>query len=160
MADEPAGADLGILLTLALRAFVDQLHGELDERGFAEVRTSFGVVFRALREQPLTLTDLAARLGVTKQAAAKVVDEMVELRLVRRRTSPTDARAKLLDLTPRGRRAMAAAMQIGEQIDVRLADRVGRRAVHSMHTALEAFIVQAGLGDDLARRRSPAVWSD
>src|SRR5438128_1677151 len=141
--DTSDGADLGILLTLALRAFVDQLHRELDVRGFADVRPAFGVVFRALREEPLTLTDLASRLGVTKQAASKVVDEMVELRLVRRRASPTDARAKLLVLTPRGRRAMATAMQVGAEIDARLADQTGRRAVNITHATLEAFVVQA-----------------
>src|SRR4051794_18606925 len=126
MTEKPDGADLGILLTLALRAFVDQLHHELDAEGFADVRPAFGVVFRALRDEPLTLTDLAGRLGVTKQAASKVVEEMTQLRLVRRRTSPADARAKLLTLTPRGRRAMAAAMRIGADIDARLAQQTGR----------------------------------
>lgn len=154
---DPA-ADLGILLTLALRGFIDELHGELSGRGFADLRPPFGVVFRALRDEPLTLTDLSVRLGVTKQAAAKVVDEMADKRLVRRRTSPTDARAKLLGLTPRGRRAMATAIEIGNQIDGRLRAAVGTRAVDSMHDTLETFVVLAGLKDDLARRRSPALW--
>ncbi|MCW2595345.1 MAG: hypothetical protein QOF92_1770 [Pseudonocardiales bacterium] len=152
------GADLGILLTLALRAFVDQLHAELRTRGFSDVRPAFGVVFRALQGEPLTLTALAARLGVTKQSAAKVVDEMEGKRLLRRRSSRTDGRAKLIELTPRGRRAMATAIEIGANINQRLRDAAGPRATVTMHQSLATFIDLAGLGEDLARRSSPAVW--
>ena len=150
-------ADLGILLTLALRSFTDQLHAELGRRGFGELRPAFGVVFRALRDEPLTLTVLAGRLGVTKQAAAKVVDEMEVKKLLHKRGSREDGRAKLLQLTARGRRAMATAIEIGASIDERLVDAAGPRAAQGMRRALETLIVGAGLGDDLARRRSPAV---
>lgn len=152
-----AGADLGILLTLALRAFTDQLHAELAQRGFGDLRPAFGVVFRALRDEPLTLTVLAGRLGVTKQAAAKVVDEMQAKQLLRKRDSSADGRAKLLELTPRGRRAMAAAIEIGAGIDQRVLAAAGPRAAQGMRRALERLIIDSGLGDDLARRRSPAV---
>src|SRR3978361_2202670 len=92
-------ADLGILLTLALRAFTDQLHAGLDQRGFGDLRPAFGVGFRALRAEPLTLRALAGRLGVTKQATAKVVAEMQAKQLLRKQDSGTDGRAKLLELT-------------------------------------------------------------
>ena len=152
-------ADLGILLTLGMRAFVDLLHARLDERGFDDVRPAYGVVFRALRDEPLTLTELATRLGVSKQAAAKVVDEMVGKRLVRRRPAPDDARAKLLDLAPRGRRAMSTAQEIGREIDATLVREAGAPSVDALHAALELLARRAGLGDDLDRRRSPALWS-
>jgi DNA-binding MarR family transcriptional regulator len=151
------GADLGILLTLALRAFTDQLHAELDQTGFGDLRPAFGVVFRALRDEPLTLTELAARLGVTKQAAAKVVGEMQAKQLLRKQDSRTDGRAKLLELTSRGRRAMATAIEIGGRIDQNIEDAAGPRAAQGMRRALEQLIIDSGLGDDLARRRSPAV---
>ena len=91
--------DLGILLTASLRGFVDLLHAQLGAQGYGDVRPAFGVVFRALRDGPLTLTALAGRLGVTKQAAAKVVDEMERKGLLVRRADPADARAKgLVDM--------------------------------------------------------------
>jgi DNA-binding MarR family transcriptional regulator len=154
------GADLGILLTLALRGFVDQLHDGLEARGFSDVRPAFGVIFRALRDEPLTLTDLAARLGVSKQAASKVIDEMEAKRLVRRTASRTDGRAKLLALTPRGRDAMAHAIALGVEIDARLREAAGSPKVDTMHQVLEHLVVLAGLGDDLASRRSPALWDE
>jgi DNA-binding MarR family transcriptional regulator len=152
------GADLGILLTLALRGFVDQLHAELRVHGFEDVRPAFGVVFRALQGDPLTLTALSSRLGVTKQSAAKVVDEMEAKKLLRRRDSRTDGRAKLIELTARGRKAMKTAIEVGAQINQRLRDAVGPEAAATMHRSLASFVDQAGLGEDLARRSSPAVW--
>jgi len=157
MSQPGSEADLGILLTLALRAFTDQLHAALEQAGFGDLRPAFGVVFRALRDEPLTLTVLAARLGVTKQAAAKVTGEMEGKRLLRKKGSSVDGRAKLLELTARGRRAMATAIQIGAQIDQRLVETVGQRTAQGMRRALEQLVVDSGLGDDLARRRSPAV---
>jgi len=151
-------SDLGILLTVSLRGFVDLLHGELGQQGFADVRPPFGVVFRSLRDGPLTLTDLAARLGVTKQAAAKVVTEMAGKRLLRRRPDARDSRAKLLELTPRGRRAMSTAIGIGADIERRLRERVGDGAVDSLAETLTAFAELAGGSAELAARRSRALW--
>jgi DNA-binding MarR family transcriptional regulator len=152
-----ADADIGILLTLGLRAFIDELHAELGRRGFADLRPAFGVVFRALRDSPLTLTELADQLRVTKQAAAKVVNEMEGKGLLRKRAAADDGRAKLLELTTRGRKATTTAVEIGAQINARVEAGVGPRAAASMRRALECLIVDAGLGDDLARRRSPAL---
>jgi DNA-binding MarR family transcriptional regulator len=152
-----AAPDLGILLTLSLRAFTDQLHAALREQGFGDLRPAFGVVFRALRDEPLTLTQLAAQLRVTKQAAAKVVGEMEAKRLVLKRPSGADGRAKLLELTARGRQAMTVAITIGGQINERLIDAVGSRATRGLRLALEQLIADSGLGEDLARHRSPAV---
>jgi DNA-binding MarR family transcriptional regulator len=151
-------ADLGILLTVSLRGFVDLLHGELGRKGFADVRPPFGVVFRSLRDGPLTLTDLAARLGVTKQAVAKVVSEMAGKGLLRRRPDARDSRAKLLELTPRGRRAMSTAIGIGADIERRLREQVGDGPVDGLTQTLTAFVELAGGSAELAARRSRAVW--
>jgi DNA-binding MarR family transcriptional regulator len=150
--------DLGILLTLAVRGFVSSLHAELAVRGFADLRPPFGVVFRALRDQPLTLTELAARLGVTKQSAAKVVNEMEAKKFLRRKGSVIDGRAKTLELTARGRKAMATAIEIGGELNDQLRNSVGSEAVQTMYSTLTAFVETAGLAEDLARRSSPALW--
>jgi len=155
---KPADADLGILLTAAMRGFVDLLHAELGALGYEDVRPPFGVVFRSLRDGPLTLTELAARLGVTKQAVSKVVDEMEGKDLLGRRADPGDARAKLLELTPRGRRVMAAAIAIGADIEQRLRGQAGDAAVRRMKATREVLVDQAGGSGDLAERRSRALW--
>jgi hypothetical protein len=53
---------------------------------------------------------------------------------------------------------MATAIEIGANINQRLRDAAGPRATVTMHQSLATFIDLAGLGEDLARRSSPAVW--
>lgn len=150
--------DLGILLILALRGFVDELHSGLDKAGFDDVRPPYGVVFRALKDRPLTLTALAAQLGVTKQATVKIVDEMESRGLLSRVADDTDRRAKQLVLTDRGHEAMQTAIRLGRTIEQRLLAETGPRTLASMRRALETFVGMTGGADDMRRHRSRAVW--
>ncbi len=91
------------------------------------MRPPFGFVIRALAEAGLTLTELAERLGVTKQAAIKVVDEMEAHGFVERRPAPGDRRSKILGLTERGRDVRRAALAASHRIEDELRARPGRR---------------------------------
>src|SRR3954462_11942485 len=86
--------DFAILVTAASRCVADRLIEAMRKAGLDEVRSTHGFVIRALGDGSLTLTALAARLGFSKQAAKKVVDEMERRRLVERAPSPTDRRSK------------------------------------------------------------------
>jgi len=64
--------------------------------------------FRVLRtldnaDQPLRLSELAARLGIVPRSATSVVDDLEAAGLVARQPDPNDRRATLVDLTPDGR---------------------------------------------------------
>jgi DNA-binding MarR family transcriptional regulator len=154
-ADAP---DLGILLALAFRVYVDELHAELAARGFPDMKPGFGVVFRALQAGPLTLTQLAAQLGISKQAAAKVVGELLERGFLVQEEEPEDRRTKLLALTQRGRAVVRAAMQIGARVEARLGEEVGPRAVAGLRAALEHLVVSGGDEADMRARRARPVW--
>ena len=144
--------DLAILVVGAAHALGVRLRRELNAAGFP-VRQAHGYVLRALHERPLSLTALAELLGVTKQAAGQVVDEMVELGLVDRRPDPHDRRAKLLALTRRGRAARARALEVSAALEREIADPDAVRA------GLLAIIEAEGFGEDAAHRRArPPVW--
>jgi DNA-binding MarR family transcriptional regulator len=69
------------------------------------VGLSFGRV-RALRRLvrgPLSMGELASALTIDAPNATAVVDDLEELGLVRRRPHPSDRRAKLVELTRKGR---------------------------------------------------------
>ena len=69
------------------------------------VGLSFGRV-RALRRLlggPLSMGELASALTIDAPNATTVVDDLEGLGLVRRRPHPTDRRAKLVELTRKGR---------------------------------------------------------
>jgi len=153
----PPEADFGILLALAYRVYVDELHAALAARGYPDMRPSFGAVFRALHEQPLTLTQLAELLGTSKQAAAKLVAELVERGLVVQRASDEDRRRKDLTLSARGRALVRAAIDVAAKVEARLVAEVGPRAVAGMRAALEHLIVAGGGQTELRARRTRPV---
>ncbi len=98
--------DFGILLGLAFRVFVDEMHADLAARGFDDLGRSYGYVFRVLGDGDRSLSELAALLGMTLPGAGKIVDEMERRRYVERRPDRVDRRVKHIALsTPRPGRA-------------------------------------------------------
>jgi DNA-binding MarR family transcriptional regulator len=93
-------------LSAALLAVAGELTQRIHEgvvaRGFEGIRPAHGFAFARLAPDGATVTDLAAHLGVTKQAASQLVDELVRKGYVERRPHPDDARARLIVLTELG----------------------------------------------------------
>lgn len=100
-------------LLAASNALVDGIQAGLAARGFADVRPAYGFAFTLLSCGGATVSELAAHLGVTRQAGAQLVDEMAAREYVERRPHPADGRSQLVVLTERGwactRAASAAA---------------------------------------------------
>jgi DNA-binding MarR family transcriptional regulator len=84
------------------RALVDGIQAGVRARGFNDIRPAHGFAFARLAAGGATVTDLAGHLGVTRQAAAQLVDELTAKGYVERRPHPGDARARLVTLTPKG----------------------------------------------------------
>jgi DNA-binding MarR family transcriptional regulator len=69
---------LARLLAMALRTMIDPLHERLQAAGWGQVRPLWGFVLLAVRDEPRTASEIGELLGVTKQAAAKVVASLAE----------------------------------------------------------------------------------
>ncbi|MFJ9149733.1 MarR family winged helix-turn-helix transcriptional regulator [Streptomyces sp. NPDC102270] len=134
-----------LALAAALLAAAGDLTQRINDgvvaRGF-EARPAWGFAFTRLAPDGATVTELAGHLGVTKQAASQLVDEIVRKGYAERRPHPGDARARLVVLTERGwactRAAEEAAAEavrawtdvLGEGEVRALRDRLGRIAPH------------------------------
>lgn len=91
-----------------LRHVLELLEGDVarvyKELGLAEFRPRFSPVVRALvAEGPLPVRDLAESIGVTHSAASQTAAQMARAGLVTHTTDPTDARRRLIALTPEAR---------------------------------------------------------
>jgi DNA-binding MarR family transcriptional regulator len=95
-------ADVGLLALAVASGVTDRIAEELREAGYADVRDSHGFVVQGLLAGDTTVTQLAARLGVSAQAVSKTVTELERAGYVRRGRDPDDARARPLRLTARG----------------------------------------------------------
>jgi DNA-binding MarR family transcriptional regulator len=148
--------DFALLLAVASRCLSDRLTAAHEEADLGPVRPAHGFVIRALAAEPLTLTALAERLGMTKQAAMKVVDEMEGLGLLRREQHGADRRAKLLRLTSRGEAVRANALRTSEQIESELIAELGAERLAAARAALERFVALHGADPQHARWARPS----
>jgi DNA-binding MarR family transcriptional regulator len=110
MTDDEALA-FGALLLSAGHALVEGIHAGVLVRGFIDVRPAHGFAFARLAPSGASVSELAAYLGVTRQAAAQIVDELVAKGYVVRQPHPGDGRAQLIVLTERGWACTRAATE-------------------------------------------------
>ncbi|MGW7268797.1 MarR family winged helix-turn-helix transcriptional regulator [Streptomyces sp. NPDC054842] len=113
-----------------------RIHAGVVARGFEGLRPAHGFAFARLSPDGATATDLAVHLGITKQAASQLVDELVRKGYVERRPHPEDARARLLVLTERGRACTRAAEEAAAEAVRPWADLLGEREVELLRAQL------------------------
>lgn len=143
---------LARLMGMAFRQMIDDLHVRLVERGWLDVRQSFGFVLLAIRDHQTTTTELAALLGVSKQATSKLLDAMEESGFVARRGAPEDGRIKTVALAPRGRLLLAEVEQIYSDLEAQWAQVIGEAALRQTRSRLEQ-VVRDRQGGELPRLR-------
>ena len=141
-------------LEAAKRASVGQLLLKcarlLDERALARVaRASRGRV--ALRPahtrllphltmEGVRLTDLAAKLGVTKQAVGQLVADLESMGVVATVPDPDDARAKRVRLTPKGIQGIHQGLAVLREIEGEIEAALGAKAMGALREALLATL--------------------
>lgn len=120
-------------LSAALLAAAGGLTQRINEgvvaRGFEGMRPAHGFAFARLAPDGATVTELAAHLGVTKQAASQLVDEVVRKGYAERRPHPGDARARLIVLTERGWECTRAAEETAAEVVGEWAELLGEGEV-------------------------------
>lgn len=156
LADPDRDGSAAILLVMGFRAMTDRFHELLRAEGHEPLRPAHGFVFRLLeRDGELTATQLAIRLGVTRQAAARAAAELEQWGYLTRRAHPRDGRAQVLALTARGRRYVAHADELWARIEREWAAAAGEEAVRAAKRALAAYVeAAAGEGEPALR----PVW--
>ena len=95
----------------------------------------------ALRQGPQPQSALAAELGITKQAVQQIVDDLAAIGAVERRNDPDDARARLVALTPKGRRTLEESNAVKQEIETRFTKILGRRRFETLMDDLETLTV-------------------
>jgi DNA-binding MarR family transcriptional regulator len=150
---DPADLDLVVLTQLAGHALAQATQERLAATGHDALRARYGFVFQHLVAGPATIGDLAARLGVTQQAASKTVAEMVDAGYLTREPDPADARVRRVALSARGRRAVADARAARAALERTIARRLGPRSTATLRRALLEVLEVAGGTEAVAARR-------
>lgn len=110
--------------------------------GFPQ-KPSHSAVFAQIRPEGSRLTELARGANMTPQAMGQLVDELEDLGYVERQPDPTDRRAKLIVLTPRGHACVAAGIATIHGIEERI-DRVLGVSGHAELRRLLSELLSSG----------------
>jgi DNA-binding MarR family transcriptional regulator len=145
-------ADLSFLLGMAFQLVLSEFLGRLDAAGYDDLRPMHGLAFQALSGPGLTSTELAARLGVTKQAAGQLIDELEKGQYVQRLPHPAGGRRKLVVLTEPALRHLAVAGNTLRELEGELAEQLQRSGLTLPRIELAALI-RALAGNDIPALR-------
>jgi DNA-binding MarR family transcriptional regulator len=143
------------LLAMSYRLMIDGLHSRLPAAGFTDVRPAYGFVLLATRGSGTTTVELAKLLGVTKQAASKLLGSMEAAGYVRRSTDTTDGRIRNIELAERGEQLLAAVESIYAELEQQWVDVIGAAAVEHIRTDLSKVLLAANEGQFPMIRPTP-----
>lgn len=97
--------------------------------GGGTLRIAHTTLFPHITSDGVRLTELADKLGVTKQAIGPLVDDLERDGFVERVGDPGDGRAKRIRWTPKGRRAVLHGLDVLSDLERELARTVGRARI-------------------------------
>lgn len=130
--------DLGFLFAKASQRWNELLAEHFRDRGFPEVRPSYGSLLIPLFEQDgLRMGELAARARLSKQTMTTMVRLLEREGLVTRERDPDDGRAFRVSLTPRARGFRPVANEVLRELHDEVGERLGRRERAALVAALK-----------------------
>jgi DNA-binding MarR family transcriptional regulator len=126
----------GHLLLKAARLLNERAIARIRAEANPNLRTPHTALLPHIDFDGTRLTELAARVGTSKQAVGELVGELEEMGMLSRAVDPTDARARLVRFTARGRRALLHGLSVLAEIETELAAEVGRATLDRLRADL------------------------
>ena len=147
---KPFGPPLiGALLRIPWEAVQQHMLERLHERGFDDFDRAYFAVFRFPGPHGARPTDLAARVGISKQALNYLLGQLERNGYLQRRDDPHDQRFKRIALTRRGQRAARAMRDIVREVEAEWQQQLGPQRFAELRALL------TDLNDDLAHPQTP-----
>jgi DNA-binding MarR family transcriptional regulator len=135
----------GDMLALARQSWVHRMAAELADRGFGDYRLTDAATLRRLRRGPASVGELGVPMGVTRQAARKVVRGLEERGYARTRADADDARKVIVVLTPAGQAYADAIIEVIAELNRAVAARVAADQLATADAVLRASIEDEGV---------------
>src|SRR5919107_3529041 len=106
-----------LLMFIAARAAVDRVFRAVHDAGFDDVTLAQSRLMMGIDAGGTRLSVLAERAQIAKQTATALVDKLERAGYVERVPDPSDARARLVRLTPRAEAALPIARAEEDRIE-------------------------------------------
>lgn len=128
--------EAGLLLFIPYRSMEARVFAGLAEAGFDDFTPAQARVLQRIAPGGSRLTDLAAQAQITKQSAGFLVDQLERAGYVERVPDPSDARARLVRIAPRGAATIPVAAAIVARIEQEWTAHLGKQRTAQLRTTL------------------------
>ena len=130
------GPLIGALLRVPWEAMRARMLTRLRESGFDDFEPAHLTVFRYPNPDGARPSELAARLGISKQSLSYLLRELERLGYLERRSDPADLRAKRVVVTRRGKAAIAVIRSAVAELEREWAEQLGARRFAQLRSLL------------------------
>lgn len=116
---------------------VAHLHDQLEKQGYGQIKPSHGVVFQYLQEEGSRITELASKVGITKQSMSAIIYQLEQWGYVERKPDASDKRAILFVFTAKGKQVRALGRSINQAFEKKWEQRLGKERFHQLRQYLQ-----------------------
>lgn len=131
---------LGTLLATAGRRLAGELDAGLAAAGYGDVRSAHAPLFMTIEPDGSSITQLAERTQMTKQAMSELVRYLETRGYVNLAVDETDRRARRITLTARGWQALHVGTSVIDDFDRWLEEAVGAPHIRAVRTTLDRIL--------------------
>jgi DNA-binding MarR family transcriptional regulator len=133
-------SNFGQVLLRAARLWNEAAVHRVQAASGPQLRLAHTGLFPHLNVEGRRATEIARRMGVTKQAVGPLLADLEGRGLIERVPDPKDGRARLLRLTPAGVGAMREGLQVLAQVEDVVREQVGGKRLRKTHAVLAEIV--------------------
>ena len=139
-------------MLLIYRAFNALAQEKYAQRGYHGLTAAHTSLMASLEPNGIRIVDLAERMGITKQFAGRLVQELLKIDYVTTQPDPQDRRATLVKGTLAGWQYLLDACEVQLEIE-----EIFKKALGEQHLAVfaESIELLAALGVDTSKSPEP-----
>ncbi|BBZ72797.1 MarR family winged helix-turn-helix transcriptional regulator [Mycobacterium paraseoulense] len=130
------------LVNLVAASGAPRLRAAFAAAGLDGIRPAQAVALVPLAAGGLHASDLADRLRVSRQAVAQAIAGLERHGYVTRAPNPLDARARIIELTPRGRQALRVMRSNAVDLEERWEQILGPRRLAELRETLQMLLAE------------------
>ena len=144
LADAKAASTLQLLFKAARLVDEEALRRIAAIPGRPSLRRSHTALLPHIDLDGTRVSELAERVGVTKQAISQLLDDLEGAGVVARIADPADARGRLVVFTAEGRRGILEGLAVLARLEAELRDKVGKPAMDGLAVGVRAVVEELG----------------
>jgi DNA-binding MarR family transcriptional regulator len=139
--EQPKAESVAQLLFKCARLLNEQALARVElPDGAPRLRPAHTSLFPHIDLAGTRLTELAKRMGISKQAVGQLVDELEQLGVIERIADPEDGRAKLIRFRKKPGKSLLDGLAHLRRFESELGEEIGPERMAALHDALTALL--------------------